>query len=823
MQNAEFHPSTKQGAGGDKVASGLTTFANGVLVLVLGLFPVLFLPVSFAPQHFTKIMFVLAGVLLALVCHTLAALRKGGFSLTVPWALLGFWGVAAAYAASTIFSGDIEDSLFGDTFSPNSTAFVCVMALIMSVLVMMRSSKRAIISVFSLLMCSGVFLGVFHLFRAAFGADALTFGIFQGAVTTPYGSWNGLAIFSGLIVLIGIVAFQELKLSVLKKALIGFATILALAILAIVNFYAIWIALAGISLVALVYNLLQKQYAHAPNAKGGGIAAIAVSVLVLIVSLSFAIAGSTIGNVISTATGISYVEVRPSHTATLDILKQVYGEVNAVTGIGANKFVDAWRMYKNPAINETIFWSAPFESGSGYLPTSFVTTGFIGVAAWAVFLLALLGHAVRMFRKGDRKDQGWGFIGVASFVATAYLWGVAIIYTPSATTMLLTATVTGIFLAAYSVLVPRRKFEFSFFASRAAGVVLVGIAVFVIIGSAGVLYVTGQRYAAIYTYLGKGTFQEGTTLDQMQERVVHAYARSSNDLYARDIAVMRMLQMDSFLASADGSSETNRQEFQAMVTQAIDSARLATAADPTEPLNWIVLGQVYSMLTFVSVEGAYERAVEAYDLARVYDPQNPAIVLLRAQLESRRGEMEIARQFADESIRMKPNYIEALHFLSQIDIVEGKVADAIARVRATTVIEPANPARHYQLGVLLVSTKDLAPAISAFERAIELDPQFANARYFLSLAYAETGDYDRAIEQMRVVEELNPDNADVKQIIGQLESGQPVSFPGVSTETQPAVTDGQEVTEENLEDTSLVSSVNTLPEEANADAEGEAE
>ncbi|KKW05574.1 MAG: hypothetical protein UY39_C0056G0002 [Candidatus Kaiserbacteria bacterium GW2011_GWC2_49_12] len=47
-------------------------------------------------------------------------------------------------------------------------------------------------------------------------------------------------------------------------------------------------------------------------------------------------------------------------------------------------------MYKPLGVNFTEFWNVDFYSGVGFIPTSFVTVGLLGVVAWGAVILALL-------------------------------------------------------------------------------------------------------------------------------------------------------------------------------------------------------------------------------------------------------------------------------------------------------------------------------------------------------------------------------------------------------------------------------------------------
>ncbi|MDO8593285.1 MAG: hypothetical protein Q7R59_00020, partial [bacterium] len=52
--------------------------------------------------------------------------------------------------------------------------------------------------------------------------------------------------------------------------------------------------------------------------------------------------------------------------------------------------------------------------------------------------------------------------------------------------------------------------------------------------------------------------------------------------------------------------------------------------------------------------------------------------------------------------------------------------------------------------------------------AVDANPQFANARYFLSAVYAKRGDYENALVQMEAIAAMSEDNA--KAVATQLDA-----------------------------------------------------
>src|SRR5690606_35342602 len=217
-----------------------------------------------------------------------------------------------------------------------------------------------------------------------FGVDFLSLGVFNGVFDSVYGMWSELAIVFGFMVISGLVVVRTLPFSKIGKAVFILVSGLSLGMLTLVNFYAIWVLVALFSTVGLIQMLVDHDgtlFRFIRTDEKNATISIAYTITVASISIFFVVFG---GNV-NLQAGTPYLEVRPSATATFNVMKHVLSE-DPIVGIGPNKFIDAWRSYKDPVINEAPLWDASFVGGSGFVPTGFATTGLAGALAWLGFL-----------------------------------------------------------------------------------------------------------------------------------------------------------------------------------------------------------------------------------------------------------------------------------------------------------------------------------------------------------------------------------------------------------------------------------------------------
>ena len=76
------------------------------------------------------------------------------------------------------------------------------------------------------------------------------------------------------------------------------------------------------------------------------------------------------------------------------------------------------------------------------------------------------------------------------------------------------------------------------------------------------------------------------------------------------------------------------------------------------------------------------------------------------------------------------------------------------------------------------------------ERAVALNENYSNARYFLGLIYARGGNNEKALAEFRKILDLNPGNQEIAAIITNLEQGREplagISPPAPEPEKRPA-------------------------------------
>jgi tetratricopeptide (TPR) repeat protein len=796
-----FSPTLRSGS--DAVERGLTVITQYVLIAVGACVPWLFIPgVSLSPNY-TKIALVTGVSVLLLLVIALRTLRTGTLQINA-WSVVGVWWLIALWGVvSALLSGDWRDGIWGENFSIHTVSFFALLALITTLVASVFEQKRLVMQFLAVFGGSSFVLLLWQTVRFFFGPEILTLGTFTTATSTPVGSFNDLAIFAGAVIIVTILAIVQLPLRRAILWLSAIPLITALVVLAVVNFFLVWVVVGFFALMSLLYVLAKDRLFRSATSVASStsdhtswFSVVLLSVVCAVTAL-FIVGGSLIGPRLGTALGIQYLEVRPSFMTTLTVMRDAYADDHALFGVGPQRFAEAWREYKNPVINETLFWNTAFSSGSSYILTMFITTGVVGGVLILWWCGAIVRTGYRALSRGDGADRLWYFVATVSLALVMYIWILALLYVPGPTLLLLGAFFAGLLVAAYAQLVPGQAYTWSCLEARPRALMLIAGVVVVIVGGVAVLYMIG---AHVIAHLQYAKAYDGATTDALARNALleNAYSSYPNDRFLAD-RVELYLGLLRGLLDVESPTPADLERFNAALVEARKLAISAVAVDNTEPRNELLLASVYGMWAVAgATTTARELAAASFARAQALDPHNPEYAVVEAQLALRLGEVEQARRLIDAALTKKSNYVDALYLRSQIAALEGNTDQALAAAQSVVALEPQNPARHFQFGVLSLSSGNRDAARQSFETAVALDPVFANARYLLALIYLEDGRRDDARALLQAVSETNPENAELQAIIAALDSGAttlpmldpgtPVAEPSVVSETDGVAT-----------------------------------
>lgn len=758
---------------------GMERFALFCLLALAFLLPLFFIPAISLPLQFSKALVLSVFVLAAFCIWLVARLKDGEFVLPSSPMMLSLGVLVALFALSSLLSGSIGASFVGQGFEVGTTVNMLIVSLLAFLVPVLFRGKEQIFWSYLAFLASFSLIAFFHLLRVVLGPDFLSVGIFTDIISNTIGKWNDLGVFFGVGALLSLVTIEFLSLGRFIKVLLYLSLFVSLVFLAIVNFSTVWFTLGLFSLIFFVYLISFRREALPPEALAGTssgdrpLRRIPIaSLVVLLISVIFILAGGTIGREISEALHIQQIEARPSWQATFDVTRQTLIK-DPLLGAGPNQFTSEWLRHKPDGINTSVFWNVDFSYGVGLVPTFLVTTGILGILAWLAFFLVFL-HAGFKAILSEFTDTFSQYLITSSFLVSLFLWIFSIFYIPSLTIFALTFLFTGLFIAALMQQKMAPTISVSFVRDPRTGFVSVLILILLLIGSVSLGYFLIQKYVAnAFFQRGVIAINSEGSIDMGEKQIMRAAAMSPLDVYYRFLSEITLMRINTVLNqdAKTVSADTIRSQFQKLLGDALGQARQAVKLNPRNYENYVSLGRVYEAVVPLGLEGAYESATGAYMDALKQNPRSPAIYLAMARLEAAKKDYTKARENIAKALQEKGNYTEAIFLLSQIEVAEGNIKAAIKSVEAASSIDPTNPSIFFQLGLLRFNDKAFPGAASAFKQAIDLSPQYANAKYFLGLSFDKLGRTAEAIQQFTDLKASNPGNSEVDLILRNLKAG----------------------------------------------------
>ncbi len=756
------------------ISDKLDAIGKGIILVISFLLPIFFIPSLSAPLYETKIFMLSIGVLLVAILWTTVRLK--GNSITIPKEkfIIPITILPLIALLSSFFSGNLMHSLVGQGVEVDTALMTLILSFAFMAGMYLFNSRGSVVRLYLTITASALILFLYQIVKLTIGADFLDFGLFTTPTSNLLGKWNDLAIFAGFTTLLSLITMDMLRPKGLIKVFFYTALVVSLATMIIVNFSLVWVVLSIAIFILFLRSFLKKKFlakeseennlshSHGNNVSG-------VTLFVLAVSILFIFSGASFEKFTSDQFGVVQIEARPSWQGTINLAEDVYSE-DLLFGSGPNNFTKEWLKYKPEGINNTPFWNTSFSFGVGIIPTLFITHGIFSALMWLLFIVLFLFSGMRGFVNMSVNPFD-NYLSTSSFFSAAFLWILSIFYIPHPTLFFFAFLFSGIFVAVrvQSGIVKEKTFVFN--ENPVAGFLWVALLFSVLIISLLGLYVSTQKFISI-VYVQRASMEAIYSADVVKAEgyINKAIAFNKSDFVYRASAEVSMFKLNNLIRAGESTLDV-QQQFQTILTQTINAGSLAISYDDRNFVNWEVLGRVYEIIIPLGVDGAYENARSSYEKAFSLNPLNPKLALNLARIEAIRGNNDVARSHIANSLSIKNDYVDAIFLLSQIEIEEGNISNAIESIEAAAFLTPQNQLVFFQLGILKYSERDYGGAVNALERAITLDSRYSNARYFLGLSYYKQERYQDAINQFSVIRDLNPESTEVRAILDNLIAG----------------------------------------------------
>jgi Flp pilus assembly protein TadD len=765
--------------GGLKNVLALDKVIQKLIYALVFLLPLWFLPITANAVEFNKQILMVLLVVITLILWLVKILNQGEVQWKSSIINIALAAFVIVFVLATIFSVRPYNSLVG--WSTHLGGSLINILSLVALFVLIVNNIKGMKEVFKLLLVFLVSSSLVSLigFVQMWGGFIFPWDFTKIVSFNTVGTVNSLGIFAAAILvlvtaLLFVVKRVELKVFLLLLGLLNFLILISL------NFWVLWLVLLAGMIVVLVFGLIKMVNL------GESITWISIPVIFLAVALIFLFFSPVlpVKPDLPTEVGLSY-------KGGLEIVKQVIKD-KPILGTGPENFVINYAQYKPAAINQTVFWNIRFANPPSEIYAIISDLGILGLISFLaviiLFMVSAIKNLIKTTETGDNLLKK--FLEVGLFGAWFALLVGLIIYPQSLVLMFTFWFLFAVFLAESSILK-----EKIFNLRKSQGILLLASFSFVviIIVMVGFVYVQGTRFVAELNYKhGMDLVQKDGKIEEGANKLIKATVINPyEDRTYLVLSQLFILKLNQDINADDLDAQTRANLIQVDAINAINSAVRATTLAPKDASNWLVRGQVYrQVLTLVN--GADQWAEDSFEESVKLEPLNPftytewgrlykdKATLLAQQAQKDKEAKAAMGQYLvtalekfNKAIEAKPDYAPA-HFESAVVFErQGKLNEAIAKMEINRQLLPRDSGIAFQLGVLYYRAENYDDAKGEFIRAVVLDDNYSNARYFLGLLYDREGDKESAIDQFDRIAQLNPDNEQIKQILANLRAGLP--------------------------------------------------
>lgn len=732
-------------------ASILTYLVGALFALV----PFFFLPIASVTVLQSKM--ILISLVLLAGCGLYGYLRYKDSAIEFARSPLAIpiFALPLVYAVSAILSGAQVHSFVSGTIEHDTVVAMVILAgvfFLSCITVRFAGSHVAFVRTLSIGTLALMIIQIVHVLFPAF-----LIGVFGAVAASAFGSWHEVGIIAGLSLFFVHALWGSSVFESHWRFVAGALVTTSVLMLLVVNMADVWFVSAALFVVYAGYLAYHDRRDSFRN-----------------IAIALAAAGTLFGcgffaeriyQYMPPALQVLQIEVRPSWEGTFAIGRDSIDGTRAVFfGSGPNTFAQQWSLYKPVGVNATEFWNVDFKSGVGFIPTTFITVGIMGLAAWAALLGLLVFGFVR--RVLSNPPAVPGPILTALYFGAVYLAVFHVLYTPTFSLSVLTFLLLGALVSAEGV------YRWSFDIRQLSWIDRAGIGGFIAVVVIVVIACLWSVRAVIsdvlvnqssIAYAQGGNVQKSLSLVQ---KALLVYP--SNDRAHRAAVEMGILRLGE-LAGA-GASNQAVAALQVSLEATIQHGLAAVSINDRSYQNWLALASMYRSLAGAGVQGAYDNAKAAYAQAIADNPYNPTPLVQLAQLELSQEKPREALELLNTALSLKPDFAAAYFLRSQTYAALNNMDMAIADATQAAQRAPDDALSWYNLGAILYSAERHTEAAQALERSVTIQSNYANALYVLALTYDALGRQEEALRAMTTVVQLNPESVEARDFLARVQA-----------------------------------------------------
>jgi len=160
--------------------------------------------------------------------------------------------------------------------------------------------------------------------------------------------------------------------------------------------------------------------------------------------------------------------------------------------------------------------------------------------------------------------------------------------------------------------------------------------------------------------------------------------------------------------------------------------------------------------------GNYQAAVPIYNQVLKLDPKNVQALNILGVMNIKAGDLKVAEDYLRRAVCLRPNCGSARYNLGHLLEQTGRHAEAVEQWEKAAKTQNDEIGADYW-GQFLVRQGRVKDAIQWFRVALDIRPEFTDARFHLALALHQTGNIQEAMTHLEYILKIDPQN---KEAIG---------------------------------------------------------
>jgi tetratricopeptide (TPR) repeat protein len=276
----------------------------------------------------------------------------------------------------------------------------------------------------------------------------------------------------------------------------------------------------------------------------------------------------------------------------------------------------------------------------------------------------------------------------------------------------------------------------------------------------GKIYTTQKNYPLAIQQLNGALGIKGND-PQVLFLLAEAYRSNGNAESAIEFYNKCLFVKDDFPEAHNSLGEVFY--YQKDYSSAVVEFEQATRYNPNYALAFFNIGMTDEAL------GYYDPAISAYGSAYQLDGTMVKALLGKGRAQYLSGDLSGAETTLKQVASQDTANYEAHYYLGRIYDDSKKYSQAVQEYRSSSQLNPKHGDSFLRLGIALLFAKQDADAVTSLEEATRIMPDSVPAHSYLAVAYENTDQLQKALDEYKALAKLDPDNVEHQKDVAYLE------------------------------------------------------